>query len=54
LTTWLRSTTAMFMMEPPRFQLHAWSEHMGLVTHTVTIGDFDGPHPYFKDGKRLH
>jgi hypothetical protein len=43
----------MFTMEPPGFALHAWTKHMGLVTHTVTIGDFDGPHPYFKDGKRL-
>ena len=45
--------TPMFRMEPPGFQLHFWTEQMGLVTHTVTIGDFDGPHPYFRDGKRL-
>ena len=45
--------TPMFRMEPPGFQLHFWTEQTGLVSHTVTIGDFDGPHPYFKDGKRL-
>ena len=43
----------MFMMEPPGFQLHVWTEEMGLVTHTVAIGDFDGPYPYFMNGKRL-
>jgi Icc protein len=45
--------TPMFVMEPPGFQLHVWTEQIGLVTHTVTIGDFDGPHPYFINGKRL-
>ena len=45
--------TPMFMMEPPGFQLHLWTPQAGLVTHTVTIGDYDGPHPYFQDGKRI-
>jgi len=45
--------TPMFKMEPPGFQLHFWTREMGLVTHTVAIGDFDGPYPYFMDGKRL-
>lgn len=43
----------MFMLEPPGFQLHLWTERMGLVSHTATIGDFQGPYPYFQDGKRI-
>ena len=45
-----------FKVEPPAFHLHVW--HPGgsgqVVTHTVPIGDFDGPHPFFgTDGKLL-
>lgn len=45
-----------FKVEPPAFHLHVW--HPGgsghVVTHTVPIGDFDGPHPFFgADGKLL-
>lgn len=39
-----------FNVEPPAFHLHAWfaGDSFGhLVTHTVPIGDFDGPHPFF-------
>lgn len=46
-----------FMIEPPAFHLHAWfpGEDFGtLVTHTVPIGDFEGPYPFFgPDGKIL-
>jgi 3',5'-cyclic AMP phosphodiesterase CpdA len=46
-----------FMIEPPAFHLHAWfpGEGYGTVaTHTVPIGDFDGPFPFFgPDGKIL-
>ncbi len=45
--------TPFFKMEPPGFQLHYWTAEMGLVTHAVAIGEFDGPYPYFMDGKRL-
>jgi 3',5'-cyclic AMP phosphodiesterase CpdA len=41
-----------FMMEPPGFQLHVQTDS-GLVTHTVYIGDFDGPYPFWKDGKLI-
>ncbi len=45
-----------FKVEPPAFHLHVW--HPGgsgqVVTHTVPIGDFPGPHPFFgTDGKLL-
>jgi 3',5'-cyclic AMP phosphodiesterase CpdA len=43
-----------FMMEPPGYQLHAWIEGTGLVTHTGVIGDYDGPHPFYEpDGKLI-
>ena len=37
-----------FKMEPPAFQLHAWREGAGLVSHTAYIGDFGGSHPFFE------
>jgi 3',5'-cyclic AMP phosphodiesterase CpdA len=46
-----------YKVEPPAFHLHAWFAGDGfghVVTHTVPIGDFDGPHPFFGlDGKLL-
>jgi 3',5'-cyclic-AMP phosphodiesterase len=36
-----------FVMEPPGYQLHAWHEPLGLVSHTVAIGTFAGPYPFF-------
>lgn len=46
-----------FRVEPPAFHLHTWfpGERFGrVVTHSVAIGDFDGPHPFFgPDGQLL-
>ena len=45
-----------FMVEPPAFHLHVWTGASGfgdIVTHTVPIGEFDGPHPFFDAGGRL-
>lgn len=46
-----------FKIEPPAFHLHTWfpDDKFGhVVTHTVPIGEFDGPHPFFgADGKLL-
>ena len=47
-----------FCIEPPAFHLHAWFDDGGefgtLVTHTVPVGTFDGPHPFFgMDGRLL-
>jgi 3',5'-cyclic AMP phosphodiesterase CpdA len=46
-----------FNIEPPAFHLHAWFAGDGfgaVVTHTVPIGIFDGPHPFHGgDGKLL-
>jgi 3',5'-cyclic AMP phosphodiesterase CpdA len=41
-----------FKMEPPGFQLHAWREGTGIVSHTAYIGDFAGPYPFF-EGEQL-
>lgn len=38
-----------FVMEPPGYQLHLWRRGHGLVTHSVTIGDYPGPFPFFDD-----
>lgn len=42
-----------FVMEPPGFQLHLWREGLGVVTHTVAIGRFDGPYPFYEGGKLI-
>ncbi|MBT9147261.1 MAG: 3',5'-cyclic adenosine monophosphate phosphodiesterase CpdA [Syntrophomonadaceae bacterium] len=35
-----------FFMEPPGFMMHWWNGS-GMVSHTVTIGDYPGPYPFF-------
>lgn len=42
-----------FVMEPPAFQLHLWREGAGLVTHSVAIGDFAGPYPFYEGGRLI-
>jgi Icc protein len=46
-----------FKVEPPAFHLHSWFPGDGfgsVVTHQISIGTFDGPHPFFgPDGKLL-
>ena len=42
-----------FVMEPPGFQLHLWREGEGVVSHTVAIGNFDGPYPFYEGGKLI-
>jgi 3',5'-cyclic AMP phosphodiesterase CpdA len=42
-----------FVLEPPGYQLHQWTEGAGLVTHTAVVGEFDGPYPFFDDGGKL-
>jgi 3',5'-cyclic-AMP phosphodiesterase len=46
-----------FAIEPPAFHLHAWfpnDDFGSVVTHTVPIGEFDGPHPFHgADGRLL-
>lgn len=42
-----------FVMEPPAFQLHLWTARDGLVSHTASIGNFDGPYPFYENGKLI-
>jgi 3',5'-cyclic AMP phosphodiesterase CpdA len=42
-----------FMMEPPGYQLHQWSEANGIVSHTAFIGAFAGPYPFYENGKLI-
>jgi 3',5'-cyclic-AMP phosphodiesterase len=42
-----------FLLEPPAFQLHLWREGEGIVSHTVAIGEFDGPYPFYDGGKLI-
>ncbi len=42
-----------FVMEPPGFQLHLWHEGTGVVTHTATLGEFDGPYPFYNAAGNL-
>jgi 3',5'-cyclic-AMP phosphodiesterase len=42
-----------FVMEPPGFQLHLWREGIGVVSHTVAIGEFAGPYPFYEGGKLI-
>ena len=45
-----------FNIEPPAFHLHVWFPGDGfgaVVTHSVTIGDFDGPYPFRGDDGKL-
>lgn len=44
-------TPGQFVMEPPAYQLHLWTNHH-LVSHTVFVGDFDGPYR-FADGQKI-
>lgn len=41
-----------FRMEPPGYLLHWWNNGR-VVSHAVTIGDYDGPYPFFDAQGRL-
>lgn len=45
--------TLMFTMEPPACQLLLWDEAEGMIGHVSAIGSFDGPHPFYKDGRLI-
>jgi Icc protein len=38
-----------FVMEPPAFQLHRWTEQTGLVSHVVQVEEGEGPYPFVAD-----
>ncbi|EKU97505.1 putative phosphohydrolase [Leptolyngbya sp. PCC 7375] len=44
-------SSSQFVMEPPAYQLHVWTKET-LVSHTMYVGEFDGPYR-FSDGKKV-
>ncbi|MEA5465797.1 phosphodiesterase [Leptothoe sp. PORK10 BA2] len=46
-----RESTSLFTMEPPAYQFHVWANDT-LVSHTIFVGDFDGPYR-FSDGQKV-
>ena len=38
-----------FVMEPPAYQLHAWSAADGFVSHTAYVESYPGPYPFLTD-----
>jgi 3',5'-cyclic AMP phosphodiesterase CpdA len=40
---------AAFVLEPPAFQLHAWTAEDGIVSHTVYVEHYPGPYPFVTD-----
>jgi 3',5'-cyclic-AMP phosphodiesterase len=43
------NSPASFMMEPPGLQLHLWSPAVGLASHILPIGTYEGPFPFVLD-----
>jgi len=48
-----REAPSRFVMEPPAYQIHQWSEATGVVSHTAFIGEFAGPYPFYEGGKPI-
>lgn len=42
-----------FVMEPPGYQLHAFTPETGVVSHTAFVGSFAGPYPFYENGKLI-
>lgn len=42
-----------FALEPPGFRLFRWFDGEGLVSHAALVDAFDGPHPFFADGRLI-
>ena len=39
---------ACFVMEPPGYLLHRWTEHEGFTTYAAVLGDYDGPYRFYE------
>jgi Icc protein len=42
-----------FVMEPPGYQIHAFTPQTGVVSHTAFVGSFAGPHPFYENGRLI-
>ncbi len=40
---------ATFNLEPPGYHLHLWQPGIGIINHTVVIGQYPGPYPFVLD-----
>ena len=38
-----------FVLEPPAFQIHTWSDSAGFVSHTAVVEEYPGPFPFTLD-----
>ena len=47
----MRDAPPEFVMEPPGYLLHRWSESEGMVSFGVAIGDYAGPYPFYEQGQ---
>jgi Icc protein len=43
------ASSGAFNFEPPAFQLHAWDESYGFVSHTIYTDAYEGPFPFLSD-----
>jgi 3',5'-cyclic AMP phosphodiesterase CpdA len=43
------SAPAAFVLEPPGYQIHIWSDTAGFVSHTAMVERFPGPFPFTLD-----
>ena len=42
-----------FVMEPPGYLMHRWSEREGMTSFGVVIGDYEGPYPFYESGTSI-
>ena len=40
----------MFVMEPPGYLMHRWTDQQGFTTYAAVIGDYDGPYLFYEPG----
>ena len=43
------SAPSAFVLEPPAFQIHTWSDATGFVSHTALVEQYPGPFPFTLD-----
>jgi 3',5'-cyclic AMP phosphodiesterase CpdA len=39
---------AMFVMEPPGYLMHRWTQEDGFTTYAAVIGDYEGPYRFYE------
>jgi 3',5'-cyclic AMP phosphodiesterase CpdA len=42
-----------FVLEPPGYMLHRWTESEGLVSFYAVVGEYEGPYPFYEDGRLI-